>query len=471
MSLAISDGRLLWIAVWLTTGLSAPCLAQSSAKSDTTTPAEWIQARGGTDNAGSIPGALHVEWQFRASHPVRAISVAAGAVLLGTESEDARGAATGPDQRGTVIALDAATGRRRWIDTFPSWIHGDAAIFHGRAYVTYGRWPMTSAGGIACVDLVSGKLLWTRAFPSGVMPAPAIDSLEDLVIVAGGDGVLSLLSLDNGKLQAELGLKASNAMSSPRIDPLGMVTFGAGSIVSSILPASHSFAWKVRFPRLHSIGDIPVALTDNLVLTTGTQNYGFWNAYRALPVSRFSGLMGEGLRSKKWSGYRSWMQQQWLLALERSTGRVMWKQPLGVGLQVPRNTSGTPVVAGNRVIISSPVSKTVWAFDRDTGHEIWSRELGAAHKGAVTIVGDELVLGDRKGQLIWLRLSTGELLGSCNAGTAFSPLAPIVVGKTLFTATDDGYVHAASYENVRRVALARGGRSSCFTEGESALNP
>src|SRR6266513_783267 len=304
-------------------------VAQAAADPRAATPTEWIEARGGIDNVGTIAGTLSVEWQFRAPHPVRAISVAQGIVLLGTESADARGAADGADQRGTLIALMPLTGKMLWTRSLPSWIHGDPAIFHGRAYVTFGRWPMMSPGGIVCVDLASGRSRWSCDFPSGVMPAPALDTLDGFVVVAGGDGVLSLLSLEDGRLQGEFGLKAPNAMSSPRVDPLGTVIFGAGSFVTSVMLSSQSLAWQDGFPLLHSLGDMPVALSDSVVFTTGTQTYGLRNASRALPLRRFSALVLEGLRTKKWSAYRTWMQQQWLLAVSRWDGHVLWRRPLG----------------------------------------------------------------------------------------------------------------------------------------------
>jgi len=39
------------------------------------------------------------------------------------------------------------------------------------------------------------------------------------------------------------------------------------------------------------------------------------------------------------------------------------------------------VVVGNRVIVSSPFSKTLRAFDVGTGRELWMRHLDALHAG------------------------------------------------------------------------------------------
>jgi outer membrane protein assembly factor BamB len=161
--------------------------------------------------------------------------------------------------------------------------------------------------------------------------------------------------------------------------------------------------------------------------------------------------------------FRTWFQQQWLIALDRNSGRSVWRQPLGIGLEVPRNTAGTPVVSDGRVIISSPISKLVAAFEIKSGKVLWVHSLSSVHKGPVTVIGGDVLLGDKAGTLHLLRAANGSELGSCNAGGAFTPTGPILVGKTFIAATRDGWVHASPYVDVRKQMLMRTGRK-CFAD-------
>jgi outer membrane protein assembly factor BamB len=444
----------------LALALSAvPSLAAQTTSS--TLPMAWIQLRGGTDNTGRAAGSLAVTWAYNAHRPIRGLAAASGVIVVGTESRDADAApnAFSADQRGFVVALDAATGAPRWTRAMSSWIHGDPLIFRDRVIVTYGRWPMTHLGGITALSLATGQPLWTLGLDAGAMPSAVIDTATHALFVIGGDGVLYTIDALTGAVRDRRGLRAADAMSSPRIDKHHTLFFGTADALRRLPEDSSGAGWTFRPAALRALGDIPVALADSFVFTTGTRLFGFWNAARALPVTRLAVLLNEARRTKPLSGYAGWFSEQWLLAVDRETGRLRWKQPLGVGLEVPRNTSGTPVLVGDAVVVSSPVSRTIWAFDAATGQIRWRHDLRAVHKGALTVIDDDLVLGDKRGNLLFLDARNGRQIGECRAGDAFTAFAPILVGSTLFVATHDGWLHAVTFETVRRHAIARQG---CF---------
>jgi outer membrane protein assembly factor BamB len=436
-----------------TRAVSAQALADKTVK----TPSSWLQLRGGVDNTGAVAGLLNVGWRFKAPRPVRGIAVAQGLVLIGTESADADAAMDNfsDDQHGYLIALEASTGKKIWIREVPSWIHGDPVVFGGRVVVNYGRWPMTHPGGVMAVDLRTGRSLWSLSIDAGVMPAPAIDSARNTVSVAGGDGILYTLSLASGVIQRMTGLESADAMSSPRIDTEGIIYLGTAETIRSYSTRTGEAKWHFRPPALRAVGDVPVALADSIVLTTGTRAYGFWNAFRALPIARFGDLLREAVRTRKLSTYRSWFQEQWLVAISRRAATPIWQRALGVGLSIPRNTSGTPVVSNEMVIVSSPISRVVSAFVLKSGKLLWSRHLDSTHRGAVTVFGTNIILGEKNGTLLLLRLSDGEVVGQCSAGAPFTVFAPVVVGSTLFFATHDGWVRAVPYETLLRQAGTR----------------
>lgn len=437
--------------------------AQGLVRESAATPMSWIQLRNGTTNAGNVSGTLRVTWRFHALRPVRGIAVADGKVVLGTESADADASpdAFADDQRGFVTALDAYSGKRIWTRAMASWVHGDPAIVDGKVVVAFGRWPMTSGGGISALSLSSGVPLWTVPIDAGAMAAPAVDFGRREVLVVAGDGLLYQISLADGVVRRTIGLQAPDAMSSPRIDSEGKLTFATTSTVWNFSIATGLIDWRYHAPQLRGMGDVPVAATGEAVFTTGTRVTGGVRAARMLPVSRLVALIREQISAPHRPNIRAWFQEQWLIAIDPKSGRLLWRHPLGIGLAVPRNTSGTPVVQDTIVVVSSPVSRTLWAFQSRTGRLLWRRELVSIHKGAVTIVGGDVLLGDKAGMLRFFRLDSGLPEGQCNAGAAFSVLAPIVVGRTLFSATHAGWVYAAPYDEVKRRASARGGMG-CF---------
>jgi outer membrane protein assembly factor BamB len=437
---------------------ASPALAQAGGAA--TMPTEWLQLRNGSDNNGTSPGTFLAAWRYHAPFPVRGLAVANGVVIIGTESADAEGDARAPDQHGELTVLDAATGRARWTRQIPSWIHGDPVIYQGVAYVAFGRWPMSSPGGVAAYELASGKPRWFNRTTTGSMPGPALDTISGSLLLAGGDGVLYQLAPTDGKVLSATGLRAADAMSSPRVLPDGSAIMAAGDVVVRYDIARGTFTWRFHPPLLRALGDVPVAVTDSTVFVTGTRTVGLRNAARVLPMRDFLRLAAEAARTKHLSSYRGWYQEQWLIALNRRTGKQRWRRALGVGLQVPRNTAGSPVVAGGRVIVSSPVSLRVSAFSVRTGTLLWTHVSPASHKGAVTVVGHDVVYGDKTGQLHILRLVDGVEIGTCSAGGGFTPTAPIIVGHTIVLATRDGWVHATPYDSLRARALQHA--PTCF---------
>ncbi len=418
-------------------------------------PSAWRQFRGGTDNAGVVPGTLRVTWRYRAPHAVRGFGVAGDVLVLGTESGDAHLMKFGPDQRGHVVALDLATGRERWVREVPNWVHGDPVVADGRAYVTYGRFPMKADGGITAFDLATGTPVWSHAVARGIMPGPALDSATGRLVTFGGDDTLRTFDARTGRLLHAVDLHFPDAMSSPRLDGGGTAYAGAESSLVAFQVRRDSLRWQVMPPKLIMIGTPPVALADSIVLTEGTERLTAWAAFRLLPLGRWIQVAREALAQYegRWSSWRQWYNQQWLVALDARTGRERGRQPLGAGMVVFRNNSGTPALARGRIVISSPVSRSVHAFELATGRPLWTVPMPTQHVGAPTIIGDDVLLGDKQGQLHVLSLATGALVGRCAMGGPFSPTAPVLVGETLITATRDGWLDAAPWDSVRARAV------------------
>ena len=386
--------------------LAAPpaCVAQAA-------PPEWRQFRWSADNAGVVPGELDVRWQYRASGgPIRGLSVAGSTLIVGTEGS------------GTVAALDLATGARRWIVELPAWVHGDPAIVGGATYVTFGSYPHHSVpGGIWKLDLQTGRVLWKFASRMGMMPSPAMRG--DTVFAGGADGCIHALAGTDGRVLQSWCTGGMIEMSSPRLVLDSMLVAGnAGGFVVGFNTRALSSAWRTRVPPLQHVGDPPPAFDGTLAFITGYE------------------LQGGNMK-------------QMLVALDPSSGERRWTRDLGTGPAVTRNTSGTPAVAGGLVIVSSPVSRTVFAFRADSGMPVWRHRLDAAHKGAVTIVGEHVLIGDNRGRLTFLDRATGRLVGRCAFPSAFTVTQPLLVGRTLLSPTEDGALYAEPFADLRARAL------------------
>jgi outer membrane protein assembly factor BamB len=300
-----------------------------------------------------------------------------------------------------------------------------------------------------------------------MMPGPAIDATAGEVI-ALGEGVLYTLALRDGAVIAAVGLRSPGGMSSPRIDDQRQVYVGTNTTIHSYSAASDKLTWQYSSPVLAGFLDVPLALSDSAVFTAGWKLVGISHVLRAVPVAMIPRVLGDAwreFRDRPAGGgilasaraalmdmlfTRGLFMEQWIVAVGRRSGRLLWEQDLGVGAPVSRNTSGAPVVAGNAVVISSPVSGVVWAFDSRSGRPLWHRQLSSRHKGAVTIVGNDVIFGDARGDLNAINLQDGTPIGRCNAEASFSPTAPIMVGSTIIVATQDGWVHARPYTTLRR---------------------
>ena len=385
---------------------------------------DWREFRGGADNTGYIKGDLSVRWRYKARGAVRGMSVARERVLIGTEILD--GSARSP---GTITALALRTGEQYWTHDVPAWVHGDPAIVDSTAFVTFGAIPFDSLpGGLWAFDLRSGRIRWKFESGAGIMPSPAV--VGSIIFAAGGDSCIHSVNRRTGQQLHAWCTGSPIAMSSLRIADSLVI---AGN-VSGHLIAYHTRMfreqWRRRWAPIDHIGDPPVAYAHGLVVTTGTHLFH--------PDS----------------------MRHWAVAFSAATGDTVWRSMLGAGPRFDRNTSGTPAVAGDVVVVSSPIAQSLHAFDARTGATRWSMKLESQHKGAPTIVGEDVVLGDASGRLSVRALATGAQLGVCRFDAPFTVFAPLLVGRTILVATQDGWVYAEPYDQLRARAAGKSAASA-----------
>jgi len=84
-------------------------------------PPAWLEWRGASANAGAVRGSLRTMWRFDAGKPVRALAIAGGIFVVGTETHDADAApnAFARDQRGAIAVLEVSNGESHLTESCP----------------------------------------------------------------------------------------------------------------------------------------------------------------------------------------------------------------------------------------------------------------------------------------------------------------------------------------------------------------
>jgi len=196
------------------------------------------------------------------------------------------------EQRGTeecVVAYELLTGKSIWHHTEPARYSTVIAGEGPRATPTVAGNRVFTCGGtgiLNCLDLVTGKLLWTRdlvAESGGKIPqwgytcSPLV--VDELVIVHGGeDGSHSLLAFQcaDGR-KAWSGGAHGPSYSVPRFATLAgipqILSFNHGSI-SAHKPESGETLWEKPWGNGNVVCASPVVVSSNQVLFSSGYGYG-----------------------------------------------------------------------------------------------------------------------------------------------------------------------------------------------------
>jgi outer membrane protein assembly factor BamB len=341
------------------------------------------------------------------------MSVARNRVLVGTEVP---GETSKPP--GTITALSLTTGAQLWTHDLPAWVHGDPAIVDSTAFVTFGAYPFDlMPGGLWAFDLRTGRIKWKFASGAGIMPSPAV--VGSIVFTGGADSCIHSVNARTGQQLHSWCTGSPIAMSSLRIADSLVIVGNVSGHVLAYNTRTFKEQWRRKWAPIDHIGDPPVAFAHGLAITTGTHTF--------VPDS----------------------QRHWVVAFNATNGDTVWRSVLGVGPRFERNTSGTPAVAGDMMVVSSPIAQTLHAFDARSGAKRWSMDVDSPLRGAPTIVGEDVVFGDAAGRLSIRELRTGKLLGVCRFSAPFTVFAPLVVGQTILVATQDGWLYAEPYAELR----------------------
>jgi len=301
--------------------------------------------------------------------------------------------------KGTVLALDAATGKRLWEQHLKLQLSGGPGA--GNDLVLLG----TSSGALIALGAADGAQRWRVQLNSEILSAPAVGG--DLVVVRTVDGKLFGLAASDGKQRwvtdQQVPRLTLRGTSPPVISgDFAIAGFDNGRLMAVTLTGGTT-AWDVavsqargssELQRLIDIDGPPVLDLDELYVV---------------------GFQGHVAR------------------LSRDTGREIWSHEISSFRGLALDPVG--------VIISTADGEVV-KLDRAGGAERWRQKGMLRHTLTRPVVmGESVIVGDAQGYLHWLGTEKGEFQARVKTGAPVSS-APLVVDNLVIVQTDKGAIEA-----------------------------
>ena len=318
------------------------------------------------------------------------------------------------DDEGSVMALDAATGKRIW---------------------------MTSA---ISVEATGNKLVFWRqqTVETGLTGSPGVGN--GLVVVGGRNGEVVAFNADTGEKRWSAKV-TSEVLSAPLVLANRVIVRSNDGRVFGFDPADGTRKWVFDrgLPTLSVRGNSsPVGANGltyigyddgTLVALRDEDGLRVWEQMIAEPdgrteLERMADIDGEVVIDGDQLFAVSYHDK--VMALAAGSGQPLWTHDVG-------SYAGVAVTA-DRVLISDKAGD-VWALDRATGNSMWKQNVLEYRQLTSPVVqGDYAVVGDLEGYLHWLKLDTGDVVGRVQVDGAALRGSPRV--------SADGVLYAISSE-------------------------
>ncbi len=300
-----------------------------------------------------------------------------GCVLVSTQ-------ALSPGSRGTLYALDHASGEVVWqVETVPDDMWGNPEVNHGG-----GAWYPPA------VDPATGTSYWGTSnpwpspgapgFPAGASRPGANEDTNSLLAI-GGDGAVAwkhqVFAHDIWDRDMVLTMLTEDPSGAPVV-----VHTGKGGHVLGYDPATGEVRWEVEVG-MHENDDVTTFDEPTTVLPgvlggvetppAAADGVGYFAVVNAAstydsPEQTFNLNPQLGTHPST------------LVALDLATGEERW------AVDLPGDALGAATVVGD-LVLTSTYQGLLLAHDRETGEEVWRREAGGAVNGWPAVVGDTIV--------------------------------------------------------------------------------
>ncbi len=403
---------------------SQGCAGKSQSQGPTNTAvgaSSWTSFQAGPAHNPLLTTArkFAVSWSFSTGGSVvSAPSVVKGVVYAGSMDT-------------CVYALNATTGRMIWAAAMNNQVMSQPLVAAGRVFVASGNKGYvgdvtrgTGQSGLYALNAATGVKEWLFPTVGENMPTPAYSN--GVLYEAGGGRTFYAVDASTGKLLWQVNDGAIVSMSSTTL--VGNIAVFGGCAPCQLMGVNiqtHKLAWVLPLPQSDSgIDDGTPAALGNTVFIQAPEGSVF--------------------------------KQVVELALNATTGQVLWQTTLGTDLLNPAQRAagegalaafdgeevGVATVAGNRLYVGSPGIPDLWALDPATGAIIWSTHLSQAVRTPPLLVGGNLFMTGNS-VLEELAAATGTIedtrvYNNFVEGTGINipctTAAPVVVGGTMFLA-------------------------------------
>jgi len=336
------------------------------------------------------PIAVRVLWQTsigRARDAIFTPAIAGDSVFAAAED-------------GTVVRLDAATGREQWRVTAPSRLSGGVGTEDGRLIVVG-----SPEGDVIAFD-EDGRMLWRARVSSEVLATPVVS--EDTVFVRSADSRVFAFDVRDGRRRWLY----------QRLAPPLSVRAPAGIVVRG--------------------GYVFAGFSGGKLVALARNNGGLrWEGTVSLPrgateLERVSDVIG-----LPWIGEREACAvafQGRVACFNLGSGQPMWGRDMS-------SSSGLGV-EGSHVYVSEERG-AVAALDRTTGTSLWRQDkLTNRNLSAPLPLGLDIAFGDLQGNVHFIAQDTGAFVGRIETDGSPIRAAPVAMANGFLVQTSRGNLFA-----------------------------
>ncbi|TAA72880.1 hypothetical protein D2909_04355 [Planococcus salinarum] len=384
----------------------------------------------------------------------------------------------GNHNTGDIYSYDLVNEEMNWQAQAPNWIHSEIIHANDQLFVGFGNRYFQAGGtrgtgksGLVSLDPESGEILWTFETEGEVMPTPAF--FDNTVYITTGDRHLYAIDPDTGDEKWKLEIGHTVSMSSPNIKD-GILYVGAGSprpyTFSAVDLAERELVWQTELENVTAgLDDVPPAIHDNLVITTAlvesdekTSVREIYNRSGVMTTYKhsFQLIIGDLINEPA-----EVLQNHFIYAMDRDTGEVVWEEKLGMGLMVPNNKSGAPIVYDGKIFVGSPITKSFYAHDAETGEKLWTHESNV-NKAPPVADGGIVYFTDAKGFVYAFNADNGELVGKKHLGGTLAPSGPVIMNDHLIVGGQDSNVYVLPTSDI--IGSNEEGQEQSRTSNESS---
>ena len=298
---------------------------------------------------------------------------------------------------GTVVALDADSGREVWRAS------AGAALSAGVG--SDGRFASVVSAGNEVITFDAGREIWRQRVSSRVVTAPLVAG--ERVFVIGIDRTVQAFDALDGRRLWSLQR------------PGDALTLSQGGVIS----AYKDTLLVGQGPRLAALDPLRGTLRWEVAMASprGTNE-----------VERLADLLGPAVRLGDRVCARAF--QSAVACVDASSGALLWS----------RNAGGTDAIGGNdELVFGADASDRITAWRTASGDVAWAQEtlLYRGLSGALAVSGS-VIFGDAEGYVHFISAATGE--GQLRLPTDGSAIVgtPVVAGTTVLVTTRKGGLFA-----------------------------